>query len=63
MYSLFSLMVHLFTCPKTTIYILFIKSQWFFFLCVCSELIEELVGATDLKFGRGLGNTVSRNNF
>ena len=32
------------------------------FLSVCSELIEELVRATDLKFGRGVGNTVSRNN-
>ena len=28
--------------------ILYIKTQWFF-LYVCSELIEELTGATDLK--------------
>ena len=32
------------------------------FVClfVCSELIEELVRATDLKFGMEMGNTVSR---
>ena len=30
---------------------------------VCSELIEELVRATNLKCGRGVGNTVSRNKF
>ena len=34
-----------------------------FFLSVCSELIEELVRATDLKFGRGVRDTVSRNKF
>ena len=33
------------------------------FLFVCSELIEELVRPTDLKFGRGVGNTLSRNKF
>ena len=27
------------------------------FIFFCSELIEELVRATDLKFGRGMGNT------
>ena len=32
-----------------------------FFCFFCPELIEELVRATDLKFGRGIGNTVSRN--
>ena len=37
----------------------------FVFVClfVCSELIEELVRATDLKFGMEVGNTVSRNKF
>ena len=35
----------------------------FFCLFVCSELIEKLVRATDLKFGRGVWNTVSRNKF
>ena len=35
----------------------------FFCLFVCSELIEELVRATDLKFGRGVETSVSRNKF
>ena len=57
---------------KPNIYILYIRllearlsyilNRWIS-LFVCSELIEELVGATDLKFGRGVGNTVSRNKF
>ena len=34
-----------------------------FCVCVCSELIEELVRATNLKFGRVIGNTVPRNKF
>ena len=32
-------------------------------LFVSSESIEELVRVTDLKFGRGVGNTVSNNKF
>ena len=35
----------------------------YYFLFFCLELIEELVRATDLKFGREIGNTVSRNKF
>ena len=31
------------------------------FLFVCSELIEELAGATDLKFGIRVEHVVSRN--
>ena len=34
-----------------------------YLLSLCSELIEELVGATNLKFGRRVGNTVSRYRF
>ena len=33
------------------------------FCCCCSELIDKLVRATDLKFGRGVGNVVSRYKF
>ena len=35
----------------------------FLFVClfVCSELIEELAGATDLKFGMHVEHVVSRN--
>ena len=35
----------------------------FLFVClfVCPELIEELVGATDLKFGMHVEHVVSRN--
>ena len=33
------------------------------FLFVCSELIEELIRPTDLKFGRRMENTVSSNKF
>ena len=32
-----------------------------FCLFVCSELIEELAGATDLKFGIHVEHVVSRN--
>ena len=31
------------------------------FLFVCPEFIDKLVRPTDLKFGRGVGNIVSRN--
>ena len=37
--------------------------HWGKVLFVCSELIEKLVRATGFKFGRGIGNTVSRNKF
>ena len=32
-----------------------------FCLFVCSDMIEELAGATDLKFGIHVEHTVSRN--
>ena len=36
---------------------------FFLFVClfVCSELIEELAGATDLKFGMHMEHVVFRN--
>ena len=36
---------------------------WLFFVCliVCPELIEELAGATDLKFGMHVEHTVTGN--
>ena len=37
----------------------------FVFVCllVCAELIEELAGATDLKFGMRVDGIVARNKF
>ena len=38
-----------------------LKLNDFFCLFVCPELIEELAGATDLKFGMLVEHVVSRN--
>ena len=54
------------------IYILYIKTQWGFFLkiflilnflFVCAELIEELGGARNVKFGTQVNNNESTIKF
>ena len=42
-----------------------LKLNEFLFVClfICAELIEELAGATDLKFGMRVENFVATNKF
>ena len=57
-----TLLVYLDSFPVDLTQILYIKTH-FFFVClfVCPELIEELAGATDLKFGKCVEDAVTRN--
>ena len=55
--------IRVFVCPVFRSYILKLNDFVCLFVClfVCPELIEELAGATGLKFGMHVEHVVSRN--